>query len=116
MGSVVKRFLLFTIMAFLLITGPGYAEMEISQLEIKPVVSNEFIVQYAWTIAVQYDRDEKGSCVLEILFFDASGSQIHSQKRAISLNKGLNQLGGRGVCKPGIWKRIREYKAHITCS
>ena len=104
---------IFTIPLF--IACPVFAEMEISNLEISPVVANKFIVQYSWKVDVNCPEDKSNPCGMRIIFFDASGIELHSKSRMVSLNKGMNHLSGHGICKPEVWEKIREYKVHITC-
>ena len=110
-----ERIALFTSMISLLTVIPAFAEINISDLDVKAVISNEFIVRYSWKIDVYFSEDRPMNCKLKILFFDANGSEIHSKSRPLSLSHGTTHLTGHGVCKPEVWKKIKEYKAHIKC-
>ena len=110
-----KRIFFLTLMIFFLLLLPAFADMNISDLEVKAVVSNAYIVSYSWKMDVAFGEDKLRSCKLKILFFDASGSEIYSKSRYISLSPGSNHFTGRGICKPEVWKKIKEYKAHIKC-
>ena len=105
----------FTFMIFFLMVVPATGEMSISHIEVKAVVANEIIVKYSWEIDVSFSEDKPVSCKMKITFFDASGVEIHSKSQYISLSHGSNHFTGHGICKPEIWKKLKEYKAHIEC-
>jgi len=112
----IRKILAFTtFLVFLSINGLLFAQMSISNLEVKTVVSNEIIVKYSWKMDVSFSEDRSIDCKLKIIFLDAYGSEIHSKTQTVFLSNGTNHLTGHGICKPDVWKKIEEYKAHIKC-
>jgi hypothetical protein len=91
------------------------AEMEITSLNVEAAVANDIIVTYEWRLEVSSIQDESMNCELGIRFFDESGTQILSRTEFVSISKGMNRLKGSGICKPDVWNRVKEYKAHLTC-
>jgi hypothetical protein len=94
---------------------PAFAEMSIIKLEVEPVVYNDIIVRYKWIMDVLFEEEMSGNCELKITFFDSAGSAVHGKSQIIMLDQGENHLSGHGVCKPALWKKITDYKAHISC-
>lgn len=111
----IKRLSVFTLLMFFLMVLPTLAEMDISSLEVKAVVANDFIVQYSWEMDVAFDGDRPEKCLLKISFFDDNGFEVYSKTGFISLSPGSNHVKGKGVCRPDVWKRTKEYKARIQC-
>jgi len=113
--TAMKVIYFFSFILFFLMVDPTFAEMNISNLEVKAVISNDIIVKYLWEMDVSFSEEESMTCKLKITFFNDNGAEIHSKSRHISLSNGSNHLTGKGLCKPDVWKKIKEYKAHIMC-
>ena len=113
--TTIKRTSIFTLLTFFLMALPAFAEMDISNLEVKAVVSNNFIVQYSWEMDVSFGEDKPEKCTLKISFYDDSDFEVYSKSGDVSLSPGSNHVTGQGVCRPDVWKKIKEYKARIQC-
>lgn len=113
--STIKRTSIFTLLVFFLMVIPTFAEMDISNLELKAVVSNNFIVQYSWEMDVSFGEDKSEKCILKISFYDDNGFEIYSKSGYVSLSPGSNHVTGQGVCRPDVWQKTKEYKARIQC-
>ena len=113
--TVMKAIFFFQFMLFFPMVHPAFAEMNISDLEVKAVISNDIIVEYSWTMDVYFSEEKSMNCKLKITFFNDNRAEIHSKSLYISLSNGSNHLTGKGICNPDVWTKIKEYKAHITC-
>jgi hypothetical protein len=89
--------------------------MEIATLNVEAAVANDIIVKYVWRIEISSDDEESINCKLRLIFFDEKGTKLQSKTEFISISTGKNRFSGSGICKPGVWKRVKEYKAHLTC-
>jgi len=113
--TTIKRLFFFASIIFLFMVPLTFAEINISNLQVKAVVSNQYIVQYSWDVDATFGEAKPERCVLRISFLDDTGFEIYSKFREISLSPGSNHFQGQGVCKPEVWRRTKEYKAHILC-
>ena len=113
--TTIKRLFFPVSMIFFFVVPLTFAEINISNLQVEAVVSNQYIVQYSWDVDATFGEDKQERCVLKISFLDDTGFEIYSKFRDIALSPGSNHFQGKGVCKPEVWRRTAEYKAHILC-
>jgi hypothetical protein len=89
--------------------------MEITSLKVEASVANDIIVKYVWRMEVSSGDEASIHCKFRLSFFDENGTEIQSKTDFVTISNGVNRFSGAGICNPGVWKRVKEYKAHLTC-
>ena len=108
------RVLSFYLFFFIFCTSPALAQLRIASQDVTVTKNDGKFINYSWKVVVESDED-LDDCNLFISFRDDQDKQIHLAAESIILPKGTNDITGEGICKYGIWKLIKEYKAQISC-
>ena len=109
-----KHLLSITILlTTLLITTTTLAEMQILNLGVRVIESDEDYVEFSWKVDIQ--STVKSQCYLVISFRDNDGFEIHMENAIIDVLDGSNHFTGQGSCKTKIWNQVKDYHASIKC-